>query len=325
MPFRQPERRYFGVTNPAFNFYQVWFVEGLFAARSMPDRPSQLSHVDLQTGDDFEPKVISLLSGDYGPNGWRIVPMLLPPGAYYPRMARPTDLRPLDAPGYCPGFQKYEHELALMHGQMASLMRHLERVCRVVHPVPQTLSTYGQEIRNLLILACAEVEANWRAVLRENGVTKERLNTKDYVQLQQAMRLGDYAISFPHFPWLEPFRPFAGWGSTGAPTQELAWYDAYNGVKHDREENFASGTLAHAFSAIAACAVMHAAQMGQKNAFRRGAGLDGFVRIEAAPVWPYEEVYVWNYSSSDDMMMIYGGAEPTGTSSTPIPYPFQIT
>ena len=69
---------------------------------------------------------------------------------------------------------------------------------------------------------------------------------------------------------------------------------------------------------------MHAAQMGKKNAFRQGAGLDGFVRIEAAPVWDYSEVYIWNYSSSDEMMGICGGAEPTGTASSPTPYPFQI-
>ena len=41
------------------------------------------------------------------------------------------------------------------------------------------------------------------------------------------MRLGGYTVRFPAFPWLPSVCPFGGWGSTGNPTQDLPWYDAY--------------------------------------------------------------------------------------------------
>jgi len=57
------------------------------------------------------------------------------------------------------------------------------------------------------------------------------------------MKLDQFAVVFPNYPWLPPFKPFNGWGATGKPTQELAWYDDYNATKHDRESAFERATL----------------------------------------------------------------------------------
>src|SRR3984957_18024538 len=97
-----------------------------------------------------------------------------------------------------------------------------------------------------------EVESHWRGVLVANGVkghgvNEDRFTTNQYVNLNAAMRLDEYAVEFPSYPWLPSVRPFAGWGSSGKPTQDLAWYDAYNAVKHNRESEFARATLGHAF------------------------------------------------------------------------------
>ncbi len=69
------------------------------------------------------------------------------------------------------------------------------------------------------------------------------------------MRLNEYAIDFPFYPWLDAIVPFKGW-SASAPTKSLRWYDAHNAVKHDREREFARGTLGHAFEAVAGCVVI---------------------------------------------------------------------
>ena len=266
------------------------------------------SHVQLEPGQDFGEAVTAMLREVVAKTDWRVGEMTLPPGRYYARMARPNNNYPRDAPGSCPGFRDYEHELAIMQGQMLSLVGGIESICQVVHPSPATLDVYGHEIRNLLILACTEVEAHWRAVLRANGITRERLTTADYVQLQDAMKLGEYTLAFNYFPWLKPVSPFKRWGTTGSPTKELAWYDAYNAVKHDREDNFARATLSHALQAVAACAIMMFAQAGKHSSKRRDAGGEGFFTISSAPRWNFTEVYTPTH-----------GAHP----SIPVPYPFK--
>jgi hypothetical protein len=75
-------------------------------------------------------------------------------------------------------------------------------------------------------------------------------NMNEYVVLRDAMKLDEYAITFPAYPWLEAIVPFKGWGSTTKPSRDLPWYDAYNAVKHNREKEFERATLQHAFSAV---------------------------------------------------------------------------
>ena len=186
----------------------------------------------------------------------------LQPGQFTPRIVRPNSSHPHETPGWHPIAKDYDNVVAIARGQLTTLTRQLDRICLTVQPDQQNYGTYGHDIRNLLILACTEVESHWRGVLVANGVKKERFNTHDYVALQPAMRLGEYAVAFPQHPWLAPLSPFQGWGSSNRPTADLQWYDAYNAVKHDREENFSRATLRHAFEAVTACAIMMVAQFG---------------------------------------------------------------
>ena len=88
---------------------------------------------------------------------------------------------------------------------------------------------------NVLLLAATEVEAHWKGILKANRAKCD--STKDYVKLLPAMKLDEYAIGVPFYPWLNPIRPFLGWTTDGS-TKSLSWYDAYNAVKHDREAAF---------------------------------------------------------------------------------------
>jgi hypothetical protein len=157
---------------------------------------------------------------------------------------------------------RVRNEITSNQGHLRTLIDLLERILLVVYPRPDTLSTYGYEIRNLLILACTECESQWRSVLQANGCQRERYTTADYVHLERAMKLRDYSIGFSRYPWLEPIRPFGSWRVEGRPTQDLAWYNAYNATKHDRVSNLQEATLSNAMTALGASWIMLVSQFG---------------------------------------------------------------
>jgi hypothetical protein len=225
---------------------------------------------------------------------------VLRPGEFYPRMARPTDQRPGEAPGWSPGAQTDTDAIAIARGQLTALTRQLDRICQTVQPTPTTFGTFGHDIRNLLILACTEIESHWRGVLVANGVKGggakgDHFTRRDYVALKGAMRLDEYAVDFPNYPWLAPVRPFAGWDTTGSPARPLEWYDAYNAVKHNREAEFERATLGHAFDAVTACAIMMAAQVGLSAGLGQRSEVQAFFRLATVPAWPLSEVYIYPY------------------------------
>lgn len=238
-------------------------------------------------------------------------PLTLAPGEYYARMARPSDQHAHESPGRCPGAKGDAHAIAMALGQLNVLTRQLAEICQIVHPDQGTLDTYGHAIRNLLILACTEVEAHWRGILVANGVKKKGYATADYVQLLGPMKLDGYGVDYEYYPWLGSRRPFQGWNSTH-PTQSLNWYDAYNAVKHDRETSFVRATLGHAFDAVSACAILMLAQYGYSISGWRDSDAARFFNIHERPSWNPPEVYTLDYKS------IWAGNEIW----TPVKYPF---
>ena len=216
-------------------------------------------------------------------------PLDLEPRTYHPRMARPISFSRQEYMR-SPSVEVESRALALGIGQALALTRRLDLICQTVNPAPETLAVYGHEIRNLLILAATEVETHWRGVLVANGTTRERLTTAHYARLLRPMRLAEYAVSLPSFPWLPRLEPFRDWNPQNA-TASLPWYDAYNAAKHDREGAFGRATLGHAMSAVCAGIVMLVAQ------FTRSAGLGGrgelsaYYRMDRVPAWNPWEVY----------------------------------
>ena len=97
-------------------------------------------------------------------------------------MARPTNEAPSETLGCNPGAASDLHFIALARGQLKTLTRQLDRICQTVHPAEETLSAYGHEIRNLLILACTEAEMHWRGILVANGIDQARYDTRSYVK-----------------------------------------------------------------------------------------------------------------------------------------------
>jgi hypothetical protein len=213
------------------------------------------------------------------------------PGECYPRMARP----PVSGnPGWNlshPAIHDLKNESAVAFTQLIVLLRQLERICEVIHPAPSNLGAYGHEIRNLLVLACMEVESHWRAILIANGIAKPILTTREYVKLHAAMKLGGYGITFPRFPWIATIKPFAGWDEK-APTESLKWFDAYNAVKHARENNFAEGTLERTMEAVAANVIMMVAQFGLDGEYVRSLQIAHHALVTEYPTWEPQDLYI---------------------------------
>lgn len=222
----------------------------------------------------------------------------LSPGEFYPRMARPIEQHPYQSPGDYPGFDDMKDQIAVTQGQLVALTRSLEDICQTVHPAGNNLNVFGHDTRNLLILASTEAEAQWAGVLQANGVSPingRTFTTRDYVKLADTMRLREYEVRYPYFPQLNSLCPFALWGTTGSPTQELPWYHAYNAVKHDREREFRQATLFNAFQAVAACAVMIYAQYGMRQLVPFFERRLHFVEFEKVANWSPADVYIHPY------------------------------
>ena len=153
--------------------------------------------------------------------------------------------------------------------QLQLLVEMLDSTFSIVEPEVCHLEVYGHQYRNLLMLGATEFETQCRGVLQANGFEgNKRLNTRDFIKLKDLMFLNEYSLRFTSCPWLSLFKPFDGWRAD-KPTQSLPWYDAYNEIKHHREENEAKAQLQYAMESIAAVCIMLVAQYGWD---RRGLG-----------------------------------------------------
>lgn len=159
--------------------------------------------------------------------------------------------------------REFESQLSAKNAA-ASLYQELESVFRYMEPAEQNLKAYGHKLRELLILACTEVEANWRGILIENTASPDnsrQYKTTDYFKLKEPLRLGAWKIALKSYSKAPCCRPFSNWHKD-KPTKTLEWYDAYNSVKHDRETMFPKATLLSVINALAGIHVLLEAQWG---------------------------------------------------------------
>lgn len=154
-----------------------------------------------------------------------------------------------------------------------SVFEYLMDIFRYTEPSHLNAKSYGNKIREALILACTEVEANWVSIYRQNlpsSIPKnDRYSTNNYVELRPLMRLDEWSVSLTHYKGMGCFRPFENWQKTIpktdiTSTSTIPWYAAYNKVKHDREQNAHEANLHNLLEAMAALHIMICAQWGPK-------------------------------------------------------------
>lgn len=140
------------------------------------------------------------------------------------------------------------------------LVDRLDELLLYIEPDTHGLNSYSHKTRELLILACTEVESTWKLYMRSAGAAPlngKDFTTKDYVKLLEPLYLREYEVLVKPYPSVSSLKPFADW-DPAAPSRSLTWYDAYNKTKHDRANYFCEGTLRNCFMAVAANLVLFA-------------------------------------------------------------------
>jgi hypothetical protein len=232
------------------------------------------------------------------------LPMDVMPGHFFPRIARPVDMQWATPPAQNPIGHDDANVIAISVGQLTALTRHLERIFQAVHPSDRNFEVYGHDIRNLLILACTEVEAHWRGILVANGVKDRKFRTQDYFSLKDALKLDKYSVAYPNYPWLPASSPFRDWAQE-MPTQSLAWYDAYNATKHNREQAFELATLRHALDAVTACAILIMAQFGDVALSWKRSDTHSFFQFISLPSWAPNQAYFYSCETNGEWRAVH--------------------
>lgn len=264
---------------------ELWLVEGGRATRVGVTNPPV--H-EAENGRIWER--IDQVFGDGAHRSF--VQLNLEPGYYHRRMSRTKSEISTMGWTLSPEIPQEDRDYAAMaRSQLETLVSQLLAICRTIHPTPANFSSYGHDTRNLLILACTEVETHLKGILTVNGVKRRTMNIRDYAYVSEPLNLPSYELSFPAFPWLDPVRPFRNFGTGLGLNSTLAWYSAYNAVKHDREREFEKATLGSIFDAVAACAILIVAQFGWSQGLKKGSELSKQFHFISQPTFHPEDWY----------------------------------
>lgn len=199
--------------------------------------------------------------------------------------------------------QEYSNRL----NQLELLLDDLFDVFNVVAPYKENLSCFGNKIRNIIILACTEIDSMMKGILEKSKVKPQFkfYTTNDYIKLNVPLQLNEYTLSLSRFEELDDFKPFFKWNSNN-PTGSLSWYLDYNNVKHDRESNFSKANLTNAIDSIMALAALMVSQFGYRNELWHEK-VGKIIKIKTEPQWNIRELYI---------------PRREGEEFTPVDYPF---
>jgi hypothetical protein len=177
------------------------------------------------------------------------------PGEYFPRLNR-RNVK----------FHKQVRASASLFDEIRAfnnICASLEELFNYIEPSPLNFTAYGHKVRELLIVACTEVEYLWLRFLEENNYKKngKTYTTNDYVKIKDILKLNEFEVELPFHRALGTFTPFNSWMSSD-PTKSLSWYSDYNAVKHNRGGSFNRGTLLSLIQSVAAIHILLEAQYG---------------------------------------------------------------
>lgn len=202
-------------------------------------------------------------------------------GFYYPRISRGNFEFNYVGDGFHQDIRAYQ-----------AIQSSLDALLYVVEPSETNFNSYGQKIRELLILACTEVEYLLLRVLIENGYPKKQTyKTSDYINCLPTLKLNEYSAVLGQYPNLKTFKPFSLWNKD-QPTKSLEWYDAYNSVKHNRGGNLKNANFKNLLDSIAAIHILIEAQYGKDvfDRFRQHREATSIFESKKRPTWSSSEI-----------------------------------
>ena len=145
----------------------------------------------------------------------------------------------------------------------------LQRLFEFVEPSDTNLSAYSYRIHELFMRTCIEIEANFKAILKENIFNptdkngdprpEKRWNIHDYRKVNKTHHLSAYKVHIPIWEGTSSvYEPFKQWSSS----KDLSWYQAYNKSKHDRRFEFKEANLENLLNSVAGLLVLLSSQFG---------------------------------------------------------------
>lgn len=186
-----------------------------------------------------------------------------------------------------------------------------KKIFDYIEPADTNLKCYSFRIHKLLLRSCIEIEANCKAILRENGYTKVGdWNMNAYRKIEKSHRLSSYLVKLPVWDGDGSLRqPFEAWSKNG----KLLWYEAYNDTKHDRHTNFEQANFDHLVDAMSGLVVLLSAQFKTHNYFSlveilfieephddMEAAIGDYFRIKFPNDWPEEDRYDFDWKKLEN-------------------------
>jgi len=209
--------------------------------------------------------------------------------------------RYINHPDYAKAPENYLRAFYILLNDFNSLLDYIE-------PADLNLKTYSYRIHELLLRTCIEVEANFVAILSENGYKKSgNWNINDFKKVNNSHHLSSYKILLPNWKGDSNVRkPFKAWKENSS----LSWFKAYNKTKHDRFSEFEQANFKNLTDSICGLAVLLASQF-LNNSFPPtntllsfGGPSDGmdisigkYFRIKLPRDWSEDEKYEFNWSN----------------------------
>jgi hypothetical protein len=144
------------------------------------------------------------------------------------------------------------------------IQKDVQNLFDFIEPADINLPTFSYRIHELLMRTCIEIEANFKAILTENGYVKKDkkgnlLDFKivDYRKVNKSHKLSSYEIQVPNWWGTKGIRrPFQDW----IQNDTLPWYVAYNNTKHDRHKNFQFASFKNLIDSVCGLVALLSAQ-----------------------------------------------------------------
>ena len=194
----------------------------------------------------------------------------------------------------------------------------LQRLFEFIEPADVNLDTFSYRIHELFMRSCIEVEANFKAILKENIFNpmdgrgsprqEKHWNIHDYKKVNTTHHLSAYKAHVPIWDGTRSvFEPFKEW----AAAPELSWYQAYNKSKHDRRNEFKKANLRNLLNSVTGILILLSSQFGSEDfsTSSRSLGvtidsyysttpaLGNFFHIDFPSDWTDAEKYDFDWSS----------------------------
>lgn len=210
-------------------------------------------------------------------------------------------------PSYALDPDKYVRSYKVIQNEFEKLLEYIE-------PSDDNPICYSIRTHELLMRTCIEVEANFKAILLENGYKKSgTMNMSDYQKIEASHRLSSYAVKLPYWSGSRSIRtPFAAWSNSDK--KNPTWYSTYNVTKHDRHGQFAQANFSALIDAVGGLAILLASQFlnrspssmdfvllgsyGLRDPFESSIG--GFFRVRYPDDFPMDQRYGFEWTDIKD-------------------------